>query len=49
MQKKPVVAIIMGSQSDWATMKYAADTLEALGVRYEFENRLGPPHAAAAL
>jgi 5-(carboxyamino)imidazole ribonucleotide mutase len=31
---KPV-AIIMGSQSDWATMKHAADTLDALGVGYE--------------
>ncbi len=31
---KPV-AIIMGSQSDWATMKHAADTLDALGVSYE--------------
>jgi 5-(carboxyamino)imidazole ribonucleotide mutase len=29
------VAIIMGSQSDWATMKHAADTLETLGVRHE--------------
>ena len=29
------VAIIMGSQSDWATMKHAADTLNALGVAYE--------------
>ena len=26
------VAIIMGSQSDWATMRQAAETLEALGV-----------------
>jgi 5-(carboxyamino)imidazole ribonucleotide mutase len=26
------VAIIMGSQSDWATMRHAAETLEALGV-----------------
>jgi 5-(carboxyamino)imidazole ribonucleotide mutase len=26
------VAIIMGSQSDWATMKNAAETLDALGV-----------------
>ena len=26
------VAIIMGSQSDWATMKHAADTLDALGI-----------------
>jgi 5-(carboxyamino)imidazole ribonucleotide mutase len=31
---KPV-AVIMGSQSDWATMKHAADTLDALGVGYE--------------
>jgi 5-(carboxyamino)imidazole ribonucleotide mutase len=28
------VAIIMGSQSDWQTMKHAAETLEALGVSY---------------
>lgn len=31
---KPV-AIIMGSQSDWATMKHAAETLEALEIAYE--------------
>lgn len=29
------IAIIMGSQSDWATMKHAADTLDALGIRHE--------------
>ena len=29
------VAIIMGSQSDWPTMRHAADTLEALGIRFE--------------
>jgi 5-(carboxyamino)imidazole ribonucleotide mutase len=29
------VAIIMGSQSDWATMKHAADTLAVLEVGYE--------------
>jgi 5-(carboxyamino)imidazole ribonucleotide mutase len=28
------VAIIMGSQSDWQTMKHAAETLDALGVSY---------------
>lgn len=32
--KKPV-AIIMGSQSDWATMRHSAEALEALGVGYE--------------
>ncbi len=31
----PPVAIIMGSQSDWETMKNAADTLEALDIAYE--------------
>jgi 5-(carboxyamino)imidazole ribonucleotide mutase len=34
MAAKPV-AIIMGSQSDWATMTHAAETLDALGVAYE--------------
>lgn len=31
----PPVAIIMGSQSDWSTMRHAAETLDALGVAYE--------------
>jgi 5-(carboxyamino)imidazole ribonucleotide mutase len=30
-----LVAIIMGSQSDWATMKHAAEILDALGVLHE--------------
>ena len=30
-----LVGIIMGSQSDWETMRYAAETLEALGVPAE--------------
>ena len=34
MTGKPV-AIIMGSQSDWATMQHAADTLTALGIGCE--------------
>jgi 5-(carboxyamino)imidazole ribonucleotide mutase len=29
------IAIIMGSQSDWATMKHAAETLDALAVGYQ--------------
>ncbi len=29
------IAIIMGSQSDWSTMRHAAETLEALGLDYE--------------
>ncbi len=31
----PAVAIIMGSQSDWATMRNAAETLDALGIAHE--------------
>ena len=29
------VAIIMGSQSDWPTMRHAAEMLEALGIGYD--------------
>jgi 5-(carboxyamino)imidazole ribonucleotide mutase len=32
---KPLVGIIMGSQSDWPTMKHAADILSDLGVAFE--------------
>jgi len=31
----PLVGIIMGSTSDWATMRHAAETLDALGVPHE--------------
>ncbi len=34
-QSRPLVGIIMGSQSDWPTMKHAADVLEKLGVPFE--------------
>ncbi len=34
MAGKPV-AIIMGSQSDWATMQHAAETLDALKIGYQ--------------
>ncbi len=33
--KKADVAIIMGSQSDWSTMRNAAETLDALSVSHE--------------
>ncbi|MEM1366352.1 MAG: 5-(carboxyamino)imidazole ribonucleotide mutase [Pseudomonadota bacterium] len=36
------VAIIMGSQSDWPTMKHAAQVLEELGI--EFEARIVSAH-----
>ena len=31
----PLIGIIMGSTSDWETMRHAAETLEALGVVHE--------------
>ncbi|KQP55005.1 N5-carboxyaminoimidazole ribonucleotide mutase [Methylobacterium sp. Leaf399] len=35
MAGQPRIAIIMGSQSDWATMRHAAETLDALGLAHE--------------
>jgi 5-(carboxyamino)imidazole ribonucleotide mutase len=29
------IAILMGSQSDWPTMKHAADTLDSLGIGHD--------------
>jgi 5-(carboxyamino)imidazole ribonucleotide mutase len=34
-KRPPLVGIIMGSQSDWATLRHAAETLDDLGVAYE--------------
>jgi len=34
-EESAVVGIIMGSQSDWETMRHASETLEALGVAHE--------------
>lgn len=34
-QEAPRIGIIMGSRSDWDTMRHAADTLGALGVDHE--------------
>ncbi|ARS28460.1 5-(carboxyamino)imidazole ribonucleotide mutase [Sphingomonas sp. KC8] len=31
----PLIGIIMGSRSDWETMRHAAETLETLGVAHE--------------
>lgn len=41
-QSSPVVGIIMGSQSDWPTLKAAADALAELGV--PFETRIVSAH-----
>jgi 5-(carboxyamino)imidazole ribonucleotide mutase len=33
--ERPLVAVLMGSKSDWDTMRHSAETLEALGVPWE--------------
>ena len=33
--QKPLVAVVMGSRSDWETMRHAVETLEALGIPHE--------------
>jgi 5-(carboxyamino)imidazole ribonucleotide mutase len=35
MMGEPLVGIIMGSRSDWETMRHAAETLDRLGVAHE--------------
>ncbi|SMF67010.1 5-(carboxyamino)imidazole ribonucleotide mutase [Allosphingosinicella indica] len=35
MADEATIGIIMGSRSDWETMRHAAETLEALGVSHE--------------
>src|SRR5580658_454134 len=35
MEAKPLVGVIMGSKSDWDTMRHAAEILESFGVPYE--------------
>ncbi len=35
MAEDPKVGIIMGSQSDWETMRHASETLDTLGVAHE--------------
>ena len=35
--EQALVGLIMGSQSDWDTMKHAAETLEALAIPHEIK------------
>jgi 5-(carboxyamino)imidazole ribonucleotide mutase len=35
MSKKPIVGIVMGSNSDWDTMQHAAQMLEQFGIAHE--------------
>ena len=44
----PVVGVIMGSRSDWETMRHACETLEALEVPFEQEADLRKTAKAVA-
>ena len=44
---KPLVAIIMGSKSDWSTMSHASQTLDALGIPHDV--RVMSAHRTPAL
>jgi 5-(carboxyamino)imidazole ribonucleotide mutase len=44
---KSLVAVVMGSQSDWETMKHASDTLTQFGV--EHESRVMSAHRSPSL
>src|SRR5258707_12836496 len=44
---KSLVAVVMGSKSDWETMRAAADTLEQFGVPHE--SRVMSAHRTPAL
>jgi 5-(carboxyamino)imidazole ribonucleotide mutase len=47
MAEKPLVAVIMGSKSDWDVMKHASDTLTKFGVAHE--SRVMSAHRSPAL
>ena len=40
-ETRPLVGLIMGSKSDWDTMRHAAETLTALGIGHDA--RIAPP------
>ena len=40
-ESKPEVAVVMGSASDWETMKRACDILDQFGVAYHKQVKIG--------
>ena len=47
--RRPLVGIIMGSRSDWETMRHAAETLERARRAVRGARRVGAPHAGPAV
>ena len=48
--RSPLVGVVMGSKSDWETMRHAAEVLTELGVPVEARSsrRTGRPSACSA-
>jgi 5-(carboxyamino)imidazole ribonucleotide mutase len=48
MSSQPLVGIVMGSKSDWDTMRHASETLTKFGVAHESRvlSAHRTPHAA---
>ena len=47
LMPQPLVGVIMGSKSDWETMRHADETLTQFGVAARVPCALRAPHAAA--
>ena len=41
----PIVSIVMGSKSDWPTMKHAVNVLKSLKVKFEKKNSISSPNS----
>jgi 5-(carboxyamino)imidazole ribonucleotide mutase len=48
-ETRPLVAILMGSDSDWPVMQAAARIFDELRRSLRGQGRLGPPHARSAV
>ena len=47
--QSPLVGVVMGSKSDWETMRHASEVLAELGIPHESKRGFGPPNARAAV
>ena len=48
VSRSPLVGVVMGSKSDWETMRHAAEVLDRAGRTRREQGRLGAPDAASA-
>ena len=45
---EPLVGVVMGSTSDWETMRHATETLQRFGISHDSRVVSAPPHAEAS-